>query len=478
MSSEPGSVRRRLHPAGIAVLGIGALRELALPLGVAFASVVLGGGGGQPLLRALGFGLLGVVVAVVLGYFRWASTSWWVGEGTIRLRTGIISERQTDVPIARVQAIDTVHGPVQRLFGIRGVHVQTAGGGKAGEITLPALTAADVELIRSAVRGTAAATAAPAPLAERRLSRRRLLLAALTAGQVGVILPLLAALPQLGEELWGGDLQRAGEEGLRLVPESTAEWALAAAALVLLAWLVSTAGAVVAFAGFTVARDDGARIRIRRGLLAHRESTVPVARVQAVRIVETPLRQPFGLVTLRVEVAGYAKEAAAAQTLFPLLRRAEVGPFLAALLPEAGGAVGALERVPRRSLRRYLLPPVAAALVAAAALWLLLPGWPLLLVAPLAAWGFACWRDAGWALEDGGRLALRFRRLARVTVLAPITRLQEHGVRQTVWQRRALLADVEVAVGAGTRGRVRHLDAGVAGRLFDALRSGERQRRG
>jgi putative membrane protein len=376
------------------------------------------------------------------------------------------------VPLARVQAIDTVHGPVQRLFGIRGVHVQTAGGGKAGEITLPALTAADVELLRRAVRGAVVEeeeSEPPAPLAERRLSRRRLLLAALTAGQIGVILPLLAALPQLAEELWGGDLRRAGEEGMRLVPESAVEWALGVAALLAVAWLLSTAGAVVAFAGFSVARDADDRIRIRRGLLAHRESTVPVARVQAVRIVEGLLRQPFGLVTLRVEVAGYAKEAAAAQTLFPLLRRSEVAQFLAAFLPEAGGDAGALEGAPRRALRRYVLPPLAVALALVAALWFVVAWWPLLLLLPSVAWGLACWRDAGWALEEG-RLALRSRMLARVTVLAPAARLQEHGVRQTVLQRRGALADLRIAVGAGTRGRVRHLDAAVAGRLFEALR--------
>ena len=32
----------------------------------------------------------------------------------------MISEHETDIPLALVQAIDTVHGPVQRLFGIRG----------------------------------------------------------------------------------------------------------------------------------------------------------------------------------------------------------------------------------------------------------------------------------------------------------------------------------------------------------------------
>ena len=58
-------------------------------------------------------------------------------------------------------------------------------------------------------------------------------------------------------------------------------------------------------------------------------------------------------------------------------------------------------------------------------------------------------------------------------MLAPVARLQQHGLRQTVLQRRARLADVTAQVGAGTRGHVRHLDAAVAGGLFDALRDPE-----
>ena len=137
--------------------------------------------------------------------------------------------------------------------------------------------------------------------------------------------------------------------------------------------------------------------------------------------------------------------------------------------------MSAFEGVPRRALRRYVLPPLLAGVLVAVALWFLVAWWPLLVVVPCAAWGVIGWRDAGWAVE-GERLAVRFRMLSRVTVLAPIARLQQHGVRQTVWQRRAELADVAVAVGAGTRGRVRHLDARVAGRLFDALRRSARDR--
>ncbi len=466
---------RRLHPAGIAVLGVGSLRELALPLGIAFVATVFGGGGGQPIVRAVVYAVIGAVIAVIAGYVRWSTTRWSIGEGRIRLRTGLLSEKETDIPLGRVQAIDTVHGPLQRLFGVRGVQVQTAGGAREAEITLPAVSPADVELLRDAVRGrVASADAAPAPLVERRLGRRELLLAALTAGQVGVLLPLLAAVPQIGDELWGGDIESAGRDGMRLVPHSAPEWVLAGGAVLLLAWLLSIAGAVMAFAGFTIARD-GDRLRVRRGLLARREATVPVARVQAVRVVEGVLRAPFGLATVRAEVAGYAREAAAAQTLFPLLRRAEVEPFLAALLPELADGIDGLHGPPRRALRRYVLPPAALLLALGGAACIAFPDvapWPLLAVLPAAAYGAALWHAAGWRLDDR-RLAVRFRRLARTTVLAPAARLQQHGTRQTVLQRRVRLADLEVRVGAATRARVRHLDAPVAARLFDGLRREE-----
>ena len=231
---------------------------------------------------------------------------------------------------------------------------------------------------------------------------------------------------------------------------------------------------MLAFAGFTIARDED-RLRVTRGLLSRREATVPVARVQAVRVVEGVLRRPFGLATVRAEVAGYAKEAAAAQTLFPLLRRSEVQPFLAELLPELADGIDDLQGAPRRALRRYLLPPTALWLALGAAACVAIPSaapWPLLAALPAAALGAARWRAAGWRIEDR-RVAVRFRRLARTTVLAPAARLQQHGVRQTVLQRRAQLADVDVRVGAGTRGLVRHLDARVAGGVFDALRREE-----
>ena len=118
-----------------------------------------------------------------------------------------------------------------------------------------------------------------------------------------------------------------------------------AAALLVAAWLLSTLGAIVTFGGFTVTRD-GDRLRIRRGLVSRNEATVPVGRVRAVRVVEGLLRRPFGLASLTVEVTGYAEEASAARTLFPLVRVRDVPAFLAEFLPEMADDVDGLERPP------------------------------------------------------------------------------------------------------------------------------------
>ena len=441
-----------------------ALREAALPLIV--LAVVSGLGGGldeRALLRGLAFAVLGIVASTVLGYWRWWTTTWWVTPEAIHYKTGVIGLKETDVPLTRIQSLDLEQGPVQRLFGVYAAHVQTGGGGAKGEIVLAAVGDDEVSELRALIADRRPAPVAEVAGPERRLSRRMLLVAALTAGQLGVILPAVAGFFQLVQSSLDED------EAVRLIPHTVGAAVLAAAGLLVVAWLLSVAGSVVAFAGFTVTRE-GDRLRIRRGLLARREATVPVARVRAVAAVEGVLRLPFRLAALRMEVIGHAKEQAAAQALFPLLRRDEVRPFLDLLLPELADDLDGLEPPPPRAARRYALPPAAAGLAITAAAWVVTGPWALPLAAVLAAYGLLRFRAAGWRLRDG-RLAVRSLRLARTTVFGPAALREWHELAQNPLQRRARLADVVVAFGKQTSARVRHLEAATASRLFERLGS-------
>jgi putative membrane protein len=478
--------RRKLHRAAIGAEVLDQVRQLAIPVVV----IALVGGGG--LGRILVLGLLGAVVAVVSAFLQW-QTSWWSIEGdSVRLRRGVLSERITSIPFDRVQAVDTVRGPVQRLFDVVELHVQSAGGGRAGEIVLKAVTPAEAEEIRAAVRSERPAVAVEQTedAVEWRLGRGPLLVAALTSGSLGVLVPVVAGASQVLDDVIGA------EEAERFVPSSLGEAAVLAAAVLGLAWVLSFLGTIIAFAGFTAIRD-GERIRIRRGIVERREASVPVARIHAVRIVESPLREPFGLAQVRIESAGYAAEPASAQTLVPLVRRNDVPRVLAELLPEmaagagtvrraetraaaenAGGAEaaagsfpGPLAAPPPRALRRFVLPPLAAGLVVAAVPLAVFEADALIaLVLPVAGavLGVARYRAAGWRL-DSGRLVLRSRRVARTTAIADPRRLQRVTGAQSVLQRRAGLGDVEVAVSSGRRVGVEHLDEPVARDLVGRL---------
>ena len=461
MSSDAGSPPRHLHVAEVFLAALDNLREMLVG-----AVVVLIAGGQSP-----GFGLvlvlIGLVIALVAGYVRWSHTTYWVSGSALHFRTGVLSPDDTSIPVGRIQAIDGIQGPIQRLFGVQALHVQTAGGGSEGEIVLRAV--ADDEACRlRAVAGL------PDPveldLPEWRLRAGPLVVAALTAPQLGVLLPLVGALAAGGDNLLSDD---QGERLLDELPRDAAGIALLAAVAAAATLLLSVLGGIVAFAGFTLVRDED-RLRIRRGLLQRRTASLPLARVHAVDVVEGVLRRPFGLASVRIETAGYRKERTAAQTLLPLVRTRDVPRLLAELIPALAldGGPEPLSRPPGRARRRYALPPALAAAVLGVALTLALPrAWPAIPALALAGTseGLLRHRAAGWR-DDGHHLVIRTRVLARRTLIARVDRLQEHGTSASLLQRRARLADFQTAVGSGRTGRVRHLEADAARSLFERLR--------
>lgn len=467
---RPPEPPRRLHRSAIAVAAVGAFPQAVLPLAALGAITVLGDGVSASSLARLGvYGAIALVAAAVVGYVRWATTVYSLDEDAVSIRRGLLNRKQSAVPVERISSIDTVQNPVHRLFGVIELQVQAAGGGQEPEIRLEALSAQAADEVRAHARTPGAAQEArperPVPPPLRRLSRSRLLAAALTSGQVTVILPVLVALSQSLDDLVGTD---DGALGGQLVPDSVEAALIGLAILLLAAWLLAIAGTIVAFAGFTVSREDD-RLQISRGLVQRRVSTIPLARIQAIRVVDGLLRQPFGLASLRVESAGYAREQSHNTTLFPLLPRAEVEAFVRASVPELAAPLGPLERPPGRAVWLYVGVPALAATGVALPLAVLVS--PLVLVAVpfVAGAGALRLRAAGWRIDERFVVA-RARRLARSTVVAPRGSLPERTFAQGPLARRLDLATFAFALASRSRWAVAHIDAGAVRRLVRDLR--------
>jgi putative membrane protein len=480
MSSEP----RHLHPAAMLIDAIKTVRRslsaFVIP-GIAFL-MSRGFDAGTIALVLLG-ALVVAVLAAFWGFLSWRATIYEVAGGVFRLRWGVVQKNERAIPLDHIQSVDTVQGIIQRLFNVVELRIETAGGGASEpDASLAALDRAVAEALRREIAGSRrepVETETSGPAVVRKLETRDLLLAGATSGQIGVALSLIAVASQLFDNFLSQNLaQRLLET---FAPRSVTTALLYVFILGLFAWLLAIGGTVLAYTGFTLSRD-GDFLYIRRGLLERREATIPLARIQAVRIMEGLLRQPFGLASLRVESAGYGQDAGVSTTLFPLLPRKEVHGLLLEAAPEFAVAPP-LNALPRRALRRYVFRstlPFLVLIFAAALLSSLvfdLAAWvfaALLLLLPAALFGWLRYRDAGWALEED-RLVVRSRFLGRTTAIAPRRRLQSRATLRSPFQRRVRLATFEAQVASGGGGaelRVTDLGADAADALIENLGPG------
>jgi len=476
----------RLHPAAMLIEALGTVRRwIGLSAFPGIAALVNGEFGMRTLLLIASLAALLVVLSAVWGVLQWRATLYRVEGGAFHLKRGVLARSERSLPLERIQGVNTVQGVVQRLLGVVEVKVETAGGGGEPEVSLSALTRPEAERLREeltrARRGGAAtgvggeAEGAEEPVLLRRLTVRDLLVAGLTSGQIGVAASIVAGASQVVDDLLPGDLfERLVVSYFGETP-SLAPILLFAGAILVFAWLLSIAGTVLAHAGFTLSRSaDGKYLHIRRGLLSRYETTVPVARIQALRLVEGTLRQPFGLAALRVESAGFAEEGGVSTVLFPLLPRREV----AGLLREAASLFDApledLDPLPARARGRYAFRAALPTLLVIVPFSAFLFPWGLvsvLLAVPFALYGLVLHRSAGLGLHRD-RLLVRFRRLARTTVVAPRRRLQSREYTVSPFQRRRKLATFGVRVASGSGGAgfdLTDVDLGVARELAGRL---------
>jgi len=433
-------------------------------------------------LRTVALFLLTIIVfaalAALWGYLSWRATTYVVTDNSFRLNRGVFQKSERTIPLDHVQSVDTVQGVIQRAFGVYEVRIETAGGGASEpDASLSALDRTAAQSLRREIEGSQRERVeeSEGPTVLRRLSTGDLLIAGATSGQIGVAFSLLAVGSQFFDDFLSDDFVR------RLIETLAPNWLMLLLIFVpvglLLAWFLAIAGTVLAYADFTLSRE-GDFLYIKRGLLERREATIPLSRIQAIRVTEGVLRQPFSLAAVRVESAGYGEDAGVSTMLFPLLPHDEVQEFLAAATPEFD-VNPALEKLPRRALRRYVFRAVVGylilALVAAAA-WFVVFGSVLgllafILVPPSALYGWLSYRDSGWAFEED-RLVVRYRSLGRKTAIAPRRRLQSREVARSPFQRRVRLATFLAKVASGSGGfalRVTDLDAGAAETLAGNL---------
>ncbi|MFB9800602.1 PH domain-containing protein, partial [Streptomonospora salina] len=232
---------------------------------------------------------------------------------------------------------------------------------------------------------------------------------------------------------------------------------LLAAAAAVLAFLLLVAMplfAVVSYAvthwRFTLLRR-GDTLVAERGLLTRQSVTLEKRRIRGHELVDNPLERTRSAVHLRAIVTGLGQTATRAM-LMPAGPRSRVEAVLQRALAPFSGS---LTRHPRAALWRRLFRAVAPFALAAAVAAFVAPPWvagvlvvPAVLGVPL---GLDRYRSLGHG-DDGYRVSVRSGSLRRVQAVVVRDAIIGWNWKQTLFQRRVGLADLEVSVGAGSGG--------------------------
>ncbi|MDA8371688.1 MAG: PH domain-containing protein [Nocardiopsaceae bacterium] len=478
----------RLSPLTMVTAPLSYLRNFILPIGVAVVA-----GSFNPWV--LGSAAVAITGMLVTGFITWRTFRYQVGTERLEIRKGLVNRSRRSIPLERIRGVDVTSHLLHRMLGLAVVNVEAAaGGGEKEEGKLDAVTAAEAERLRrvllhrrAVLRGDASDTAAEAVLAptdEARetakmraeapdsavyftMPRSWYLYAVLSLGYLLTPFVALATLLGFTAQIIG-DIGPRTEVGDALYTvylwlEGIGRSALAMAAgavlavLVLLMPLFAVVSYTIAYWAFTL-RRSGESLVAERGLFTRQSVTLEHRRIRGHELLDNPLERLCGAVRLRAIVTGLG-ESATRTVLLPAGPRTRVMGVVEQALTPFGGS---LIRHPRAALARRLIravSPFFAAAVAAAAFGLYWPA-ALLAIVALAAvpLGVDRYRALGHGY-DGRQVSVRSGSLRREQAVVQDAAVIGWTWSQTLLQRRAGLADLKLAVGAGDGGYTA-IDAG------------------
>jgi putative membrane protein len=450
--SEP----KRLHPISAVANFLKQLKELIVPF---FLFVIFGSRGLDLDLFVILISIGILVIILTVGFLSWLRFTYRIEDGELRIEHGLFVRKKRYIPFERIQSIDLSEGILQRPFGLVKVVVETAGssGMDDAEAVLTAISKAEAKLIQV----TVASVKRDAVMDEDRevqetpsshiykISVKELLLLASTSGGVGVVISAVMAFIFQFEEII------PYEAIFNKFEKFVATGAIFISIIVfigfVLAWVAAIVGTMVKYADFTV-KKVGNDIIITRGLLEKRQFTIPVNRIQAVRISENLLRQPLGYATVYLESAGgsISNQEGSKVMILPFIKKNKVSEILQACLADYKLDVP-IAPLPKRAFKRYVIRGWLGVLLFVAVPIVFFRPWGYLsLVLILASFLFSWlnFKAAGWSLHDN-QLTLSYRHLIKNTVFMRKTKIQSISMQESYFQKKKDLGNIEAGVASG-----------------------------
>ncbi|GAA3564374.1 hypothetical protein GCM10022197_20010 [Microlunatus spumicola] len=309
-------------------------------------------------LAGLGIGwVLAVVLGLALlaggaGYVSWRFTRFVIDDEELRVETGVLFKTSRKIAFERIQSVDVIQPLAARIFSLAELRIE-AGAGDSG-IRLRYLSRVKAARLRDYLLARAHGTAtrlsdtadAPAPdvLFDAGVADRKLVTVTPGALVGSFLLSTEFLVPTL---VLVGFAVAAGLTGIGIV-------ALGGVVPMLFGVFSLVSRRVIAMFHFTLA-ESSRGLRVTRGLTNLSSQSVPVDRIQGVRLCQPVLWKPFGWWRVDVDIVGYGSSdrednsGGATSVLLPVASWAQVRVALSRVLPGFRVEEIALTGAPRRA---------------------------------------------------------------------------------------------------------------------------------
>ncbi len=427
-----------------------------------------------------------IFIGVFIGVFllpgillNYVYFTYYITPDEVVIRSGVLSRKQRNIPIARIQNIESNQNFLQRLLGIVKIRIETAGGSDI-EGLLEFVSKEDAERIEFIIDSYKARledasqgsqdsnieASLPGSITNSETAsisnKQDNTIFAMSLWDVALygmlrlrptVLILFAWLYSMSQQFGFynfDDLPTNDIEGyIESIDITTLIiYLLAGMILVLVAsWLIDIALTINKYYGFKLSKENG-KLHTEFGLLGKRKGTIPLKKLQMTVIFTNAIRRKLGFYGLKLETAGFAgKQAKASEVAVPFTKFER--------LLNIARDISKIEypdefiNVSRKTIRRAMVRYLAVFIIPLAGLyfvtsWFML----LLLLIPLIYYAAVLRYQFRGYFITGDTIIIKQGFWFQKISIIPIEKIQTLNIRETFLQRRLGLATLIVDTAA------------------------------
>ncbi|MGD6943003.1 PH domain-containing protein [Cytobacillus gottheilii] len=326
--------------------------------------------------------------SIVTIFLKWQTDRYEVEDETFHLYSGIFTKSKQTIPFSRIQNVNRRTTFIHKLFKMTSLQFETSMSGDDASIEFKMITKSEAELLEDMVKKRPAVSneveetegleeVPEAKAVDNRIihftpTRKDLIRASFTSLSFLLLIPVVGSLFSNFNEVFS--IEEEAQGLLSALPQTWWFYALAAAIIIIASVLFGVVRTFLKYGNYVIASDEE-RIYITKGVLDETAFSISKSRVQAIEMIQTPLKRILGLAEVKLTSAGgvgIGEENLEINSLYPFLPVQRANEIIEELLP-AYSVTKNMKKLPRKSFWIRLLRPSWIWIIATIALFIFKP---------------------------------------------------------------------------------------------------------